>query len=255
MGKVTINDDTLTSIANAIRVKNGKTNKYKPSEMPAEIRAIDVGNIATGTVDSAFLDGTALECENNDIRYLRDYAFWNHTGLKKVRFNNVAEMGQSAFKGCVNLEDVHIFALTDLPPYAFDGLSKLKEIYMPNVKRINSGCFRNCTSLESVEFLSLEVGAGMGAFENCNSLRYVDFGQGQGMFSCFRNCSALETLILRFNGVVEMSSYPFMDSSIDAGTGYIYVPSSLVDDYIADANWSAYANQIRAIEDYPDICG
>jgi hypothetical protein len=36
---------------------------------------------------------------------------------------------------------------------------------------------------------------------------------------------------------------------------YIYVPAALVDSYKAASNWSTYADQIRAIEDYPDICG
>ena len=38
-------------------------------------------------------------------------------------------------------------------------------------------------------------------------------------------------------------------------TGYIYVPRALVDSYKAATNWSTYADQICAIEDYPDICG
>ena len=38
-------------------------------------------------------------------------------------------------------------------------------------------------------------------------------------------------------------------------TGFIYVPRELVDSYKAATNWDAYASQIRAIEDYPDICG
>jgi hypothetical protein len=29
----------------------------------------------------------------------------------------------------------------------------------------------------------------------------------------------------------------------------------LVDSYKTATNWSKYATQIRAIEDYPDICG
>jgi hypothetical protein len=47
----------------------------------------------------------------------------------------------------------------------------------------------------------------------------------------------------------------FTSTPIADGTGYIYVPAALVDTYKADSNWSVYENQIRAIEDYPDICG
>lgn len=45
----------------------------------------------------------------------------------------------------------------------------------------------------------------------------------------------------------------FTGTPIASGTGYIYVPSALVDTY--KTKWSAFANQIRAIEDYPEICG
>ena len=42
---------------------------------------------------------------------------------------------------------------------------------------------------------------------------------------------------------------------IASGTGYVYVPSALVNSYKSATNWSTYADQIRAIEDYPDITG
>jgi hypothetical protein len=42
----------------------------------------------------------------------------------------------------------------------------------------------------------------------------------------------------------------FDSSSIAKGTGYVYVPRSLVDSYKSATNWSTYANQFRALEDY-----
>ena len=42
---------------------------------------------------------------------------------------------------------------------------------------------------------------------------------------------------------------------IASGTGYIYVPKALVDSYKSATNWTTYASQIRAIEDYPDVTG
>ena len=47
----------------------------------------------------------------------------------------------------------------------------------------------------------------------------------------------------------------FTNTPIKSGAGYIYVPAALVDSYKAATNWSVYADQIRAIEDYPDITG
>lgn len=36
---------------------------------------------------------------------------------------------------------------------------------------------------------------------------------------------------------------------IQNGTGYIYVPASLVDSYRAATNWTYFSNQISAFED------
>ena len=44
-------------------------------------------------------------------------------------------------------------------------------------------------------------------------------------------------------------------TKISSGSGYIYVPAALVDGYKAAGNWQNYADQIRAIEDYPEITG
>ena len=61
---------------------------------------------------------------------------------------------------------------------------------------------------------------------------------------------------MRGNAVVQAGTgSQLYNSKIEKGAGYIYVPSALVDAYKADSKWNAYANQFRAIEDYPDICG
>ena len=45
MGKIAINESTMTNIANAIRAKNESTDTYKPSEMADAIEAIQGGGI------------------------------------------------------------------------------------------------------------------------------------------------------------------------------------------------------------------
>ena len=66
---------------------------------------------------------------------------------------------------------------------------------------------------------------------------------------------SLETLILRSNTLVKCIGSPLVNTPIANGTGYIYVPRTLVDAYKKENDWSKYANQFRAIEDYPEICG
>ena len=72
----------------------------------------------------------------------------------------------------------------------------------------------------------------------------------------FASCYALTTLILCSGAMATLGdTSAFSSTPISSGTGYIYVPAALVDSYKAASNWSTYSNQIRAIEDYPEICG
>ena len=95
------------------------------------------------------------------------------------------------------------------------------------------------------------------AFYDCKNLVSADFSNVESIGRyAFRSCSNLDTFILRkTSGVAVAQNAILTDTKISARTGYIYVPAALVDSYKAATNWSTYASQIRAIEDYPDICG
>lgn len=54
---------------------------------------------------------------------------------------------------------------------------------------------------------------------------------------------------------IQMPDAAAAETAIENGTGYVYVPSALVDSYKITAPWSSMASKIRAIEDYPDITG
>ena len=75
--------------------------------------------------------------------------------------------------------------------------------------------------------------------------------------STFNGCTSLTTLILRAKSMCTLTGMQIFTGGthIQKGTGYIYGPGNLVEQYKSATNWSAYAAQIRAIEDYPDICG
>ena len=66
----------------------------------------------------------------------------------------------------------------------------------------------------------------------------------------------LLALILRgVTTVPTLGSTTFNNTAIKSGTCYVYVPKELEATFKVASNWSTYASQIRAIEDYPDICG
>lgn len=114
--------------------------------------------------------------------------------------------------------------------------------------------FRGCSALANVIFPSV-TSVGIGAFWQCTALAKADF-EACVFFAqnAFYGCSALAVLILRCTDAVCTLTGNLSGTPIATGTGYIYVPLALVDTYKAATGWSIYAAQIRAIEDYPEVC-
>ena len=70
---------------------------------------------------------------------------------------------------------------------------------------------------------------------------------GGNIFYGSRN---VKTLILRSETVCDKQNSALYATAIANKEGYIYVPRALVDTYKAATNWSAYAAQFRALEEY-----
>lgn len=91
------------------------------------------------------------------------------------------------------------------------------------------------------------------AFCDCAKLTSADLSSVTTIGMCaFMRCSRLTALILRKSTLVTLEATTAL---LSASKVYIYVPSALVDSYKTATNWSSYASKIRAIEDYPEICG
>ena len=113
-----------------------------------------------------------------------------------------------------------------------------------------------CTKLTSVVLPAVRITDG-NSINGCSELIKADFSNLQNIrYSTFYSNKKLVTLIIRTQDVAKLDNMSaFKDTPIASGTGYVYVPSALVNSYKTATNWSTYANQIRAIEDYPDITG
>jgi hypothetical protein len=124
------------------------------------------------------------------------------------------------------------------------------------VTTVGAYAFQNCSGLTSVYFPNV-TSIGDYAFNAAHKLAKADLSKvtsiGQHSFSA---ANALEALILRnAEKVCSLGSDAVSYTKISSGSGYIYVPAALVDSYKAAANWQNYADQIRAIENYPEITG
>ena len=193
--------------------------------------------------DDAVTDGlimrTITELVDEHITAISDYAFYGCSALKTVICTNATRFRSDSFTGCTALETVSL----------------------PQVRWLD-GAFKNCTALKNVDLPNLRDIQKQYAFENCTSLERIDLpacthiGVGKSYGCCaFNHCSSLSVAILRSTTMCELDDVSvFSGTPISNGTGYIYVPKALIESYQAHEKWSYYANQFRAIEDYPEIC-
>lgn len=225
--------DKLKAIADAIRSKTGKTETMSLDDMPNEIEAIEGGGGGEENQLHSTLDGTLTYIDSNVTKVI-GYACYGITSLKTVNLPNATSIGSYAFRGCSGITEFNAPNATTVSTYAFYGCSNLLEISFQNISQVAGTCFYQCTKLKKADF-----------GPKCKTLSG----------SSLAYCSALDHLILRYtDGVVSIATNTFSGANF---TGYVYVPSALVEDYKANETWSQYAGSatFRAIEDYPNITG
>jgi hypothetical protein len=230
--------------------------KRSAFESNQKIKSVSFPNCTT--IETYAFGNSALQ--SMDLPKVTTIGSNSFAGCKftSVSFPHVKTLssGTSAcFQSCTKLTSASFPNLTAIPQTMFNGCSKLTELYAPLVTEIMSSAFQSCAFTQISFPLVTKVD---GAFSSCRSLTVADFPllASIGAWS-FNYCSALTTLILRkSDGICTLANVNgFNNSAIATGTGYVYVPVALIDQYKSATNWTKYAAQFRAIEDYPDICG
>lgn len=140
---------------------------------------------------------------------------------------------------------------------AFSHCASLVSVDLPEVTTIGQHGFNSCSKLERVTFPKLTTLLPGDNFTYCYALKYADLGLVDNLPGWSLANTPLETVILRKDNSIStlQTTNALSGTPIAKGTGYVYVPKTLVDSYKIATNWSTYASQIRAIEDYPDITG
>lgn len=234
MSKYVIDGDTLTDIADAIRAKNGGTEELTPAAMAEEIGAIDSNDALL-----QFLNGETTELISNKITTL-GVSF--SSGITAAILPNCTAAKTLTFAG-TSIERIDMPSLFETPQQWVLRCTSLVEVNIPNCVIFGNYGVYGCTNLQRLDLPSVKT---------INGNRH------------FENCKKLTVLILRSETLVELPNDSLGNTPIAAsgtstdveyGTGHIYVPSSIIEEYKAATNWSVYADAFRAIEDYPDICG
>ena len=228
MAEYLIQDTTLTGIADAIREKTGGTDPVAVSDMAAQIEGIQAGGGGDDVLDT-LIDRSITEISSSSATSIGSYAFYSCSSLTTANFPVATSIGTSAFQYCRSLTTANF----------------------PVATSIETSAFQNCNSLTTVDF-PVATSIGTSAFQNCSSLTTANFPVATSIrTSAFQYCRSLKSLLLRNNKVCTLSNTnTFNSTPISSGTGYIYVPSELIEQYKTANNWSTYASRFRALEDY-----
>lgn len=289
--KAVLNESTLTAIAEAIREKSSSSAAMKPSEMAEAIKAIkgsggeDVYRcfITDEWPEELEYDGGAEKVTprirafyhvmkmspkivmKNAGTIIPQGCFesWSSSPnqssqLETVEWTEAKVINEAAFQKCYSLKSLICDGLEKINSNVFNGDKALTNFGDTSaITYIGIQAFMSCTALTSLK-LPAVTSLGRSAFSGCTGLTKIDIGEKFATIDggVFYGCSHLETLILRNTSAVVKLSYvaALNNSGIASKTGYVYVPAALLDSYKTATNWVSFASQLRAIEDYPDIC-
>lgn len=226
---------------------------------------------------NAFYDSELTIAEFPNLVRVGDHAFSN-SGLTAVpNMSKITSVGRDAFLSC-RLEGVLDFSeLTTAGERAFGSCPYVVEANFPKLTTV-PGSFMSSSGVITVNLPVAENIRGLGycrtlenvncpnakivndyTFQSDSSLQKFDgvsvTSIGNGSFS---SCSKFSTLILRNAEVIcaLANTNALNGTLVKSGTGYIYVPRTLLSDtdsthdYRQATNWSTYAAQFRALEDY-----
>ena len=247
--------DKLTAIADAIRGKTGKTDGLTLDAMPGEIAGIQSGGDTS--MEDGLVERTITSYINDRITTVGNMAFYNNSTITNVSLPNAATVKNACFQN-----------------------SALQTFFLPKVTKIEDRAFQNCKVEQIVESdFPSNPSIGMYAFTNMSKLKYVkqphrciyhnrewetcpvlekvDLFATCLTYNVFKSCGALATLILRRDDAIcELGNMNALSSTpIVNGTGFVYIPRALIEEYRQATNWSSLLpEQFRAIEDYPEIC-
>ena len=209
---------------------------------------VPTGGGGSGDTLRSVLDGTVAAMSDDQLTYLREYAFNKCTALTVVDLPALTETGANAFINCGALTDVNVPLLATLGGYTFYNCMSLQSIELPAATEIPSSCFGYCITLKNVKAVSAKS-VQASAFANCGNLEKVEIlGGNGGRFNADCGSTSLTALLIRAtDGVMTLgSSVSFPDGAS------IYVADELMESYKTATNWSKFADQIVALSTYTE---
>ena len=205
----------LTDIADAVREKTGSIEPIVPENMAEMLRNVE------GDYERGYAEGYEKGDSNMDGILTRR--------ATTISNDRITYLGIEVFRNYESLAVVDFPNVTSTGVNVFYACYALHTVNLPSLISISSNMFAYSSLLKRLDFPSVESISG----------------------GAFSGCSRLVTLILRKADTVctleNVSA--FSGTSIAKGTGFVYVPDDLVEQYKAATNWSTYASQIKPISE------
>lgn len=205
----------LTDIADAVREKTGTTNPIVPENMAEMLRNVE------GDYERGYADGYEKGDSNMDGILTRQGT--------TISNDRITYLGREVFRNYESLAVVDFPNVTSTGVNVFYACYALHTVNLPSLISISSNMFAYSSLLKRLDFPSVESISG-GAFSGCSRLVTVILRKADTVCT-LENVSA------------------FSGTSIAKGTGFVYVPDDLVEQYKAATNWSTYASQIKPISE------
>lgn len=223
-------------------------------------------SVTVGIPEKEYTENTVIISNlNNSASYVASSVFISNSYLQTVNLPNCSSIGHSAFCNCSSLSQVSLPVCEYIGNTAFSGCA-LQSIYLPECSSVGTETFRYCRSLSQINLPKLKRTT-QAMFDNCTVLTYVSIPMcgylDKNTFNtcpslsqvslpvcsyigqyAFYGCTLLSTITLEYSSVCNIyNSGVFLDTQLNS----IYVPSSLVDAYKSNVNWSWFESKIFPI--------
>ena len=207
------------------------------------------------------MNSTLIAYDDTDnLETIADYAFAGERSLVSVSMPMLTALSANCFRGCSALMDVNFPKVLATNEYSFSYCESIERIKLPELTIMNDGSsFYNCTALKELRLPKNTSTLANNKLFMCSALELLDLGVTSEIGANISSSSSwakLTTLILRNveQVVTPYSTTVFYSGSpLGKGEGKILVPRSMVASYKAHSSWGAYAAEIYAIEDYPEL--
>lgn len=217
---------------------------------------------------------TTLDLSWEEIESIGHSTFLGAAGLpQNLTLSKLTAMSNGAFAGTSSARNTQLRSVS-LPLWTGSALSEgngfgngnlgifaycsaMTSFSAPELQSVPYQMLYYCAALDEV-VLPKVSSIGIGAFNYCSNLKKLDIGGAVTKINtAFMNsASAMEAFILRgVTSVPSLTASAVSSSAIAKGDCYVYVPKSLEETFKVASGWSTYSSKIRAIEDYPDVCG